>query len=76
MNRKTFPFSKLLLAGRLTSSWSLPLGPPVCPFFDQGGELGGVGGQGKEELVFVIPLGEELLEQLPVSWLELPLRMP
>lgn len=74
MNRKTFPFSKLLLAGRLTSSWSLPLGLPFCPFFDQGGELRG--GQGKEELVFVIPLREELLEQLPVSWLELPLRMP
>lgn len=74
MNRKTFPFSKLLLAGTLTSSWSLPLGPLVCPFFDQGGELGG--GQGKEELVFVIPLREEILEQLPVSWLGLPLRMP
>lgn len=75
MNRKTFPFSKLLLAGRLTSSWSLPLGPPVCPFFDQGGELGGRGaGHGGAGVCH--SSGEELLEQLPVSWLELPLRMP
>lgn len=75
MNRKTFPFSKLLLAGRLTSSRSLPLGPPVCHSLTRVGSWG-EGEQGKEELVFVIPLREEILEQLPVSWLGLPLRMP
>ena len=64
----------MLLAGRLTNSWSLPLRPPVCPFFDQGGES--VEREGKEELVFVIPLREEILELLPVSWSGLPLRMP
>lgn len=33
-------------------------------------------GEGTEELVFVIPLREEILELLPVSWSRLPLRMP
>lgn len=36
---------------------------PPSPFFDQGA---GGGREGKEELVFIIPLREETLELLPV----------
>lgn len=36
----------------------------------------GDGKEGKEGLVFIIPLREETLELLPVSWSGLPLRMP
>lgn len=46
MNRKTLPFFKLLLAGRHTSSWSLPLRWPISSLTRvgiQGRASGGVG---------------------------------
>lgn len=73
-DRETFPFSKLLLAGRRTSSWSLPLRPPVGPAHSLTSV--GEGGEGQEEWVFVIPLREKPLELRPVSWSGPPLRMP